>query len=367
MDRCVFFNRAPVHYRKGIYLLLAQELDCDFYFGDSRPGGIKPIDVSILQNHFKGFFHNIRIGSFYWQRGVLRLLHSNYNNIITPGETYCLSTWVLLFLAKRYNKKVYLWTHGAYGDESGIKKWLAKKRIDLCTGAFLYGTYARDLLSRFGADPDKLHVIYNSLSYDEDLVLRQNVVSSKIFQDHFSNTKKNIVFIGRLNRNKKLELILRALSALTKQGHSYNLTLIGDGPERQALVSLARQLGLNNQIWFFGSCYDETMISELLFNSDVCVSPGNVGLTAMHAMSFGTPVISHNNWCRQMPEFEAIENGKTGAFFNENDVDDLAVVIHSWLDSMKDRETVRENCYQIIDEKYNPHIQIEVFKKVIFG
>ena len=46
MGSILFFNRSSVHYRKAIYKLLEQELDVDFYFGDSRPGKIVKIDYS---------------------------------------------------------------------------------------------------------------------------------------------------------------------------------------------------------------------------------------------------------------------------------------------------------------------------------
>ncbi len=68
------------------------------------------------------------------------------------------------------------------------------------------------------------------------------------------------------------------------------------------------------RIWLYGACYDEEIIGELIFNAQLCVSPGNVGLTAMHSLVYGTPVITHNNFSNQSPEFEAIIDGKTGSF-----------------------------------------------------
>lgn len=54
--------------------------------------------------------------------------------------------------------------------------------------------------------------------------------------------------------------------------------------------------------------------AEFIYNADLCVSPGNVGLTAMHSLVFGCPVITHNCFEWQMPEFEAIQPGITGDF-----------------------------------------------------
>ncbi|MDQ2862797.1 MAG: glycosyltransferase, partial [Bacteroidota bacterium] len=90
------------------------------------------------------------------------------------------------------------------------------------------------------------------------------------------------------------------------------------------------------------------------------------GLTAIHCMVFGLPVITHNNFSNQGPEFEAIEPGKTGDFFIENSEEDLYKKIEFWIKiNSEDRNNVRENCYQKIREKYNPHQQIEILKNII--
>ncbi len=365
MNKICFFNRSSVHYRKNIYLLMEKELNVDFYFGNNRPGNIKSVDTSLLHN-FKGFLKNLNLGPFYWQKGVLGLLKKDYTHYITPGDTYCLSTWVFLFFAKIRKKNVYLWTHGAYGDEKWLKKWLTKKRMDLCTSAFLYGNYAKQILINYGIQPSKLHVIYNSLDYDEQIKIRKELNHSELYNEHFKNFNKNLVFIGRLTTIKKLDLVIKAVHQLKESGFLCNVTFIGDGPVKSYLQTLSEDLGVSDNVWFYGACYDETLISLFLFNADLCVSPGNVGLTAMHAMTFGTPVLSHDNFPKQMPEFEAIINGKTGCFFQENNVESLALSIKKWISEKTDRTQTREDCYSVIDEKYNPHRQIETMKRIMF-
>lgn len=342
-----------------------KELQCDFYFGDSRPGKIEPIPYNLLE-HFKGEFHNVNIGPFYWQKGALSLLKSEYTDIITPGEPWCITTWLLIFFARLFKKNIYTWTHGAYGDESWCKRTVVKWQIRHLKGLFLYGNYAKDILLKWGVPESKLYVIYNSLAYDEQLPLRLSMKENKFYEEHFNNANKNIVFIGRLTTVKKLDQILRALSLLKDENLNYNVTFVGDGSEKEKLIALANELGLKD-VWFYGACYDEKQICEFLYNADLCVSPGNVGLTAMHAMSFGLPVISHNNFPMQMPEFEAITDGKTGTFFKENDIQSLAEAIKRWNSIAVDREKIRQACYKVIDEKYNPHKQVELLKQVILN
>ena len=44
---------------------------------------------------------------------------------------------------------------------------------------------------------------------------------------------------------------------------------------------------------------------------DITVSPDKVGLTAIHSMAYGRPVITHDNMDRQGPEVEAVIPGRT--------------------------------------------------------
>src|SRR5690554_4875150 len=108
-NKIVFFNRSAPHYRKGIYSKMDQQLSVDFYFGDKRPGSIKKMDYSFLRN-FKGELSNIDIGSFYWQKGVFKLLFSkSYKYYITPGDFNCISNWILFPLLKLQSKKIFFW------------------------------------------------------------------------------------------------------------------------------------------------------------------------------------------------------------------------------------------------------------------
>ena len=66
-----------------------------------------------------------------------------------------------------------------------------------------------------------------------------------------------------------------------------------------------------------------------------------------------------------MPEVEAIEDGLTGSFFEENNITSLASSIENWFVHNNNRELIRENCYKVIDEKFNPHVQIEIIKKAL--
>lgn len=361
---CLIYNFAQ-HYRSNIFTLMDKELPIDFVFGDKYLD-VKKMNYSLL-NNFKKEVRNITFirKPIYFQSGVISLIKENYTTYIMLGELPCLSTWLMLFLSKLYKKKVYLWSHGWYGRESLIRKYFNRLYFSMADGIFLYGNYAKKLMIKEGFNEKKLHVIYNSLDYDKQLLIRKTLNSSKIFSNKFRNINPNIIFVGRLTEIKRLDLLIYAIQKLKSESKNYNVTLIGDGERKDSLIELVKKLDLEESFWFYGPTYDEVELSELIYNADLCVSPGNVGLTAMHSMVYGTPVITHNDFTHQVPEFEAISDGLTGAFFEKDDSNSLAESITKWFSKCPNRELIRKECYKTIDMKYNPHVQISIFKNYL--
>lgn len=339
-----------------------REMDVDFYFGDHYLN-VKKMDYALLK-HKVTEVRNIHFGSLIWQKNTIQLAWSHYDAFIMLGEPKCISSWVILLLSRLFRKRFYFWTHGWYGREGLLKRVIKKIYFGLSDGVMLYGEYARQLMVKHGFSSDKLTVIHNSLAYDTQVELRNKLTGSNKYCEHFGNKCQNIVFIGRLTEEKKLDQLLYAQSICREKGCLFNVIFIGNGTQESLLKDITHKLNLQDRVWFYGPSYDEKELSQLLYDADLCVSPGNIGLTAMHALSFGCPCISHNNFKMQMPEFEAIKEGVTGAFFEYNNVEDLARVITHWLETHKiNREEVRSSCFREIDENWNPHRQLEIIKR----
>ena len=101
----------------------------------------------------------------------------------------------------------------------------------------------------------------------------------------------------------------------------------------------------------------------MLYNADICVVPGDIGLTAIHSLTFGVPVITHDCFKYQGPEFEAVKEGVTGSFYEYSSVDSLAKHVRLWFESHRlDREAVRQACYHEIDNYWTPEFQLSVLK-----
>ncbi len=356
-----YVTNIAAHYRSAIYLLMDKTFDMDFIFGDHAAD--LRFDVSQLHNPTKVIQNTQLTKRFDYQKGI-PFLFTRYDTILITGATHCLSTWMLLLFAYPFKKKkVFLWSHAWYGKESRMEKYLKRVFFGLASGTFVYGDRAKKLMVENGLDGNRIWPIHNCLDHDAHIQIRKRLTKTTIYRDKFNNDHPNLVFIGRLTPQKKLDMIISALILCKEKGRLFNMTFIGDGPSREQLENEANMYALSDCIWFYGACHDDHMNGELIYNADLCVSPGSVGLTAVHCMTFGTPVITNDDFSHQGPEFETITPGKTGDFFKHGDSESLANSIINWIDTGRDRQEIRQNCYDVIDSGWTPEYQISVMKE----
>ena len=369
MLKVAYFTNIAPHYREKLWLSFINNIDVEFHFYFGYSLSISSIDFesSTDWQKSKNQLHelkNYRLnGRLIYQRKILRhILFRKWDCIIVIADPNLISNWVLLTIAKLRKTPIILWGHGFYGKEKGVSKMIKKLFRSFPDLHLVQSNWGKKQMVNHGINPEKIRVIYNSVNYDESKALRAHALIHNFYYSYFKNHCSTLIFIGRLTKIKKLDLLIRAVHHLNKNTMKYNLVLVGDGSYKENLEKLAKSL--NERVYFYGACYNEKEISKLIANADLCVSPGNVGLTSIHSMSYGTPVCTHNDFKNQMPEFEAIIDGKTGCFFNL-DENNLSETISNWFKNAPPREVVRENCYKMVDDYYNPYNQTQIMKEAI--
>lgn len=328
--------------------------------------GIKGFTENML-DYFKWvYLKNIWFlnNRFLWQNGLIcKFWRNNFDVVIVLANPYHISTWLFSIHQRLKGKKVIFWTHGMIKSESGLKLIIRKLFLKLSEDLMVYSEYSKSVLVKVGFDSNKVHVIYNSVYNKTE---EFHLVESKNKKLKSSIDPFRLVFIGRLTKQKKLMLLLESFKALNHLGLNIELVIIGDGPLMESMSQFVLTNNLTKKVIFHGPVYDEDIIGSILSNCDLCVSPGEVGLTSIHAMQYGVPVISHGNKQTQMPEFEIIISGQTGAFFKEDDVMSLTHVMKNWIYSYKNkREVIRQNCKDQVLNKYNPKHQNLIIEEIL--
>lgn len=363
---CCFFNYNPL-YRFPIYNALANEYECNFYFGDTVFEPLKQFDPGKLKG-FKKMLQTKRTGfkDYKWNSGIMPMF-KGYSCYLITGQIDYLANWLLIVYAKLSGKPIFCWTHGAPKTE--IQKPISRKIYSLffksMDGIFMYNHYNCSIMEELGIKKEALFVIHNSLDTSIQTNIYKTLSQSDIYEKHFGNQLPTIIYIGRIQTRKKLDLLIQAIAKINTPTRRVNAVIIGAETDDHSLRNTVTTLRQEETVWFYGPSFDEQKNAELIYNAAVCVCPAEVGLTAIHSLSYGTPVISNDDLETQMPEFEAIIEGVTGSFYQKGSIDSLASKILQWAETSPiEREQTRNKARQEITEQWSIDYQMSIFKKV---
>jgi sugar transferase (PEP-CTERM/EpsH1 system associated) len=124
-----------------------------------------------------------------------------------------------------------------------------------------------------------------------------------------------LITVGRLAAVKNFGMLIRAFAALASRWPKLELSIVGDGPERSGLETLAKQLGLADMVKFLGFRSD---VDALLAQSHVfaltSLSEG-IPMAILEAMKSGLPVVA----TRVGGVPATVEDGVTGTLVDSGD------------------------------------------------
>lgn len=338
-----------------------------FMAGGEPFEGILHISPDHVQRFEIAPFH--RFGRFGWQWKALTIAFSNrFDAIILLGDPNILSNWLGAAIARLRGIPVLFWAHGWRKMEGRRKALMRNLFFRLSNHLLVYAPRGRELGIASGFPTERITVVYNSLDTQTAAKVVAEIESGTLStinpRGYFPEPGRPLITCSaRITRACRFDLLFEAASRLAEQCALINILLVGDGPERPALERMAAELNL--QVHFFGECYNEDVVGQIIYHADLVVSPGKIGLTAMHSLMYGTPAITHSNFDEQMPEFEAIEEGRTGTFFKQNDAHDLADAITRWLNGAPDRAVVRAAAREVIRGRWSPEVQAEILDEAI--
>lgn len=148
-----------------------------------------------------------------------------------------------------------------------------------------------DLVNNFRIKREKTKVINNPC---DAIGIREKILSETIIQKipliNKHNDTLNLVSVGRLVHQKGFDLLLDAFSKLNNK--NIKLTIIGDGPLREELEAIAKNLDIDERVSFLGFVKDPY---KIIRDSDAFILPSRYeGFPniVLEALACGTPVIA---------------------------------------------------------------------------
>jgi len=247
-----------------------------------------------------------------------------------------------------------------------LSKMHIRTRIAFLSDAIIvYSESGKEYLISKGKSSESIFVAYNSMDTEELLKYRQAIeknssIVEKMQANYNLKGKKVILFVGRLIKSHRVDLLLNAFYLIQQHMNDVSLLIVGEGPEFPALLKLKKQLKLRN-VFFLGPIYDNWELSKLFYLTDVYVIPGACSLTAKFAMTFSKPVVSVA--CGL--EVYSIENGRNGFITTPGDYKEFANRILELLSNKELRERMGKGAYKTIKEKVNIHKMIKGFQDAI--
>jgi glycosyltransferase involved in cell wall biosynthesis len=148
----------------------------------------------------------------------------------------------------------------------------------------------------------------------------------------------DIIFVGRLIKEKNVDLLVHAMGILSNENKKIQLLIIGDGPERETIVRLIHELSLEPHVRMIGFQDNHDEIIARMKSAKMCVLSSTregFGIAALEALACGIPVITVDHPANAIRDLITEQNGRLCSFSAE----DLADKITQIMAQYKEMET----------------------------
>jgi colanic acid/amylovoran biosynthesis glycosyltransferase len=175
--------------------------------------------------------------------------------------------------------------------------------------------------------------------------------------------QKRLLYIGRLSAAKGVPILLQAIAAITPQHPDIQLTIVGDGPDRQMLDLQATELGIRDRLSFVGY-QSQDAVCGYLQACDIFVLPSfaeGLPVVLMEAMATGIPVIT----TAIAAISELVEDGINGYLVPPGAVKPLAHRLDQLLSDAQLRQTLGQAGRIKVAQAFNLHQEVGTLKQII--
>lgn len=251
-----------------------------------------------------------------------------------------------------------LWGHGYSKNEKGwwrnVRNWIARQASALV----FYEPRTREDFVRAGWNPDKLFVAINSLDHTEidrsRLWWQEHPEELAQFrQEHGIDKGPMILFVSRLQPANRVDLLIRATVVLAAEIPGLKTAIIGNGStEKERLRSLAVELGAAESVLFLEGIYDEIELAPWFLSADVFCYPANIGLSGIHSLWYGLPIVTSDNLAIQNPEIVALEPGINGLVYKHESVMSLVEALRRVLTDDNLRSSMVRVARSTVENKF---------------
>jgi glycosyltransferase involved in cell wall biosynthesis len=288
-----------------------------------------------------------------YQRGLLRwLMDWNPDALIVEANPRYVTTPLAVRWMKRRGRPVIAWGLGApplSGPLAGFRYERRVRFLSMFDSLIAYSRRGAEEYAALGFSPEKIFVAPNAVAPRP----AQKPAARPLTVD-----RATILFVGRLQARKRVDLLLRACAQMLEP--KPRLLIIGDGPERSKLEALAAQIYPLAE--FIGPKHG-TELSPYFVLADLFVLPGTGGLAVQEAMTHGLPVIVAQGDGTQ----DDLVRPQNGWQIPPDDLTALTETLRLALSDIPRLRQMGAESYRIVAEEINLEKMVEVFVKALIA
>jgi glycosyltransferase involved in cell wall biosynthesis len=220
---------------------------------------------------------------FCWQTGLLDWLETwQPDALIVEANSRYLSTPGAVRWMHARSRPVLGWGLGAPPLGGGLAAWRESSRrrfLHSLDGLIAYSRRGAAEYAALGIPRERIVVAANAVTPPPAWPLPER---PPVFR-----SRPVVLFVGRLQARKRVDLLLRACAALPDEIQPH-LIVVGDGPERAGWEDLARSTYPATE---FPGALHGAELEGYFRAADLFVLPGTGGLAVQQAMAYGLPVM----------------------------------------------------------------------------
>lgn len=375
-ERIIILQRILPHYRIGFFRKFCQRFPLTkiLYGQAAESETLKSINADIEENFIQ--IRNTYLGqsgkTFYSK--AYREISSYKPGIVITGLQLTSLNVYTLFIRKLYkNFKLILWSFGydpfrGFDPVNNVKDKLRLKLYMKADAVIFYWKKGKEEIEKFTGVQKHFFVAPNTLDTDELIEIKNKFDNSgkdEIKKQMGIETEYHFVYAGRLIYDKQVDILLKAFRLVNIKNSDCSLSIIGDGPEKQNLISLSKKLELKN-VEFRGEILDETEVGKWIYASDAFTMPGRLGLSVVHSFCFGTPVISQKKDTYYHGEgISYLENNFNGILTEDGSEESFASAMLKIISDKTFAGELRKNAFQTATGECSIENMLNGFEKAI--
>lgn len=304
-----------------------------------------------------------------WFGLALKTIRQEYFDVVICDHyTRLLSIWVMQSIQHRRNAKFFLWGIGFHQYPTPLLDRIRMLMVKRTDALLLYSQKESRRYQEMGVPREKCFVTQNTVDIegiDAAVAATRQEVILACREKIDAKEGPLLMHVGRLARNKRLDLLLETIPNLRKKWPNIKLALIGEGPEHKNLKSLATGLSISDAVYFLGPITDHRRLAPWVLASDLFVAPAQIGLMAPMCMIYGKTLIISNEAEQHGPEVQPFISGETGLDYKFGDTQDLTRVISSLLDQPEKCKQFAEKGSIQVRKVMGPEQMLESFMAAI--